>query len=142
MERRHPHEEMSMAMEFMNSQTTPLYSSAWTPSSTGAYAGTCIFLIFLAILFRTLIAGKHLLEVRWADQAYNRRFVVVADKQPVSEQYQSDADSKTGVLTANGVDENVRLVTKPTFKVQPWRFSVDLPRAGLVTLIGGVGYLL
>jgi hypothetical protein len=133
---------MMMAMEFMNSQSTPLYSSGWTPSSTGSYAGTCIFLIVLAILFRSLLAGKQVLEARWADQAYNRRFVVVADKQPVSEQYQSDTDSKTGILTANGVEENVKVVTKPTYKVQPWRFSVDLPRAGLVMVIAGVGYLL
>lgn len=143
MERRHPHDPSTMmATEFFNSETTPLYSSGWTPSGTGSYAGTCIFLIVLAILFRSLFAVKHLLEARWADQAYQRRFVVVVDKQPISEQYQSDADSKTGVLTANGVEENVKVVQKPTYTVQPWRFSVDLPRAGLVTLIAGIGYLL
>ena len=129
-------------MEFVNSQTTTLYASGWTPESTGAYAGTCIFLIVLAILFRSLFAAQHLLEAKWADSAWKRRFVVVADKQPVSEQYASDADSKTGVLTANGVEENVRVVHKPTSMIQPWRFSVDLPRAGMVTLIAGVGYLL
>ena len=144
MERRHTdsHDSSGMTMEFINSQTTPLYSAGWTPSSTGGYAGTCIFLIILAIIFRVLFAAKHQLEARWADQAYQRRFIVVADKQPISEQYQSDADSKTGVLTSNGVQENVKVVHRPTHMVQPWRFSVDLPRAGMVTLIAGVGYLL
>lgn len=142
MERRHTGHDTMMQMEFFNAENTPLYSSGWTPSSTGAYAGTCIFLIVLAILFRSLFAAKHILEARWADQAYNRRYVVVAAKQPKSEQYQSDADSKTGVLTANGVEENVKVVHRPTHAVQPWRFSVDLPRSALVVLIAGIGYLL
>ena len=31
---------------------------AWVPSSTGQYAGTCIFLIALAAIFRTLLAVR------------------------------------------------------------------------------------
>jgi hypothetical protein len=142
MEKRQHDASTMMSMEFVNIQTTPLYAAGWTPSSTGGYAGTCIFLNILAILFRSLFAAKHILEARWADQAHQRRFIVVADKQPVSEQYRDDLDSKTGVLTANGVEENVKVVHKPTHAVQPWRASVDVPRAGLVTIISGVGYLL
>ena len=45
-----------MTMTFFTSQTTPLYSSAWVPTTYGQYAGTQIFLIVLAVIFRGLIA--------------------------------------------------------------------------------------
>jgi len=131
-----------MTMAFFNSQETPLYSKGWSPSGTGGYAGTCLFLIILAVVYRSLFALKHILEARWTDQAWNRRYVVVADKQPVSERAQRDPDLKTAVLTANGVDECVKVLHKPVTGVQPWRFSVDLPRAAMVTVIAGIGYLL
>ena len=131
-----------MAMVFFNSHTTPLYSLAWTPMSTGAYAGTCIFLIVLSVIFRSLFAVKHILEARWLDQAWNRRYIVVQDKTPISEELRRDPDAKHAVLSANGVEEHVRVVHKTVRGVQPWRFSVDLPRAAFVTLMAGVGYLL
>ena len=71
-----------------------------------------------------------------------RRYVVVANKTPVSERISSDVDSKTAVLSVNGVEENVKVVHSPVQHVQPWRLSVDVPRALLVMVIGGVGYLL
>jgi copper transporter 1 len=67
---------------------------------------------------------------------------VVAEKQPVSEQARTDPDLKTAILTANGVEEHVKVIHRPARSVQPWRFSVDLPRALLVTVMTGVGYLL
>ncbi|KAL3418480.1 low affinity copper transporter [Phlyctema vagabunda] len=48
----------SMAMTFFTSSTTPLYSMAWTPSTDGQYAGTCIFLIAFAAVFRALLAVR------------------------------------------------------------------------------------
>lgn len=53
----------------------------------------------------------------------------------------------TGVLSANGVEEKVRLVQPVDVLAgglwsRPWRLSVDLPRALLVTVMVGVGYLL
>ncbi|CAF9925788.1 MAG: hypothetical protein GOMPHAMPRED_003968 [Gomphillus americanus] len=45
----------SMAMVFFTSSTTPLYSWSWTPSNQGQYAGTCIFLIVLAAIFKGLL---------------------------------------------------------------------------------------
>jgi copper transporter 1 len=133
---------MSMGSTFVNSHTTPLYSIAWTPKSSGGYAGTCIFLIILAIIYRVLLAGRHIVENRWRDKAWQRRYIVVADRTPVSEQLQRDPDAKTAILTANGVEEHVKIVHRPTRGVQPWRFSVDLPRAILTTIVLGVGYLL
>ncbi|MCJ1421681.1 hypothetical protein MMC32_008047 [Xylographa parallela] len=46
----------SMAMAFFTAATTPLYSMAWTPATTGQYAGTCIFLIAFTVIFRGLLA--------------------------------------------------------------------------------------
>ncbi|KAL6694406.1 Ctr copper transporter [Trichoderma pleuroticola] len=44
------------AMTFFTATNTPLFSSSWTPKSTGQYAGTCIFLIAFTTIFRALLA--------------------------------------------------------------------------------------
>ncbi|KAL1605366.1 hypothetical protein SLS60_004914 [Paraconiothyrium brasiliense] len=133
---------MGMSMFFFTSTTTPLYSEAWTPASAGAYAGTCIFLIILAILLRALITAKTFLEYRTLQKAMKRRYVVTADQQTVTDKAFNDANSMTGILTTNGLQENVRIVEAPARYVQPFRFSVDLPRAVIMSLAAGVGYLL
>ncbi|KJK74524.1 hypothetical protein H634G_10221 [Metarhizium anisopliae BRIP 53293] len=45
----------SMTMVFFASTSTPLWSSAFTPSTAGQYAGACIFLIAFAVVFRFLL---------------------------------------------------------------------------------------
>ncbi|KFY37388.1 hypothetical protein V495_07207 [Pseudogymnoascus sp. VKM F-4514 (FW-929)] len=55
----------SMTMTFQNNPSTPLFGTGWTPTGTGSYAGTCIFLIILAVLFRVLLALKARQEARW-----------------------------------------------------------------------------
>lgn len=133
----------SMTSAFFSSTSTSLYSSAWTPGSTGAYAGTCIFLIFLAAIFRGLAAGKHVLEHRWLDQELNRRYVMVRGKPTEAERISSDSESKNATLiTERGVEEHVKVVRKTRRTITPWRLSVDLPRAAYGTLMAGVGYLL
>lgn len=138
--------DMPMHMLFFNAQDTPLYASGWTPAGTGSYAGTCIFLIILAIVARALLAFRAFMERRWLRAARARRYVVVAGQTPESERVAADVDAygKTGTLiTAQGVEEKVRVVHRAAGPpVMPFRFSVDLPRALLVTLIVGVGYLL
>jgi solute carrier family 31 (copper transporter), member 1 len=47
-----------MAMVFFTSVTTPLFSYAWTPTGEGQYAGTCIFLIIFAAIFRGILAVR------------------------------------------------------------------------------------
>lgn len=131
-----------MAMAFFTATNTPLYSESWTPSSAGAYAGTCIFLIILAILLRALFTAKSYLDARALESAMKRRYVVVADQQPVADKTFNDGNSMTGILTSNGMEENVRIVQAPVKNIQPWRFSVDLPRALIMTLVAAVGYLL
>jgi copper transporter 1 len=47
-----------MPMTFFTSTTTPLYSNAWTPKTAAQYAMTCLFLVFLCIIFRGLLAAR------------------------------------------------------------------------------------
>jgi Ctr copper transporter family len=132
-----------MASAFTNSQTSPLYSTEWIPSSAGAYAGTCIFLIILATTLRGLFALKAVLEQRWLAKARCRRYVVVKGKGTEAGKIESDPAAKTGaLLTTNGVEENVKIVRSDAGGALPFRLSVDLPRAGLVMVITGVAYLL
>lgn len=130
-------------MVFTNSHDTPLFSSQWTPSSSGTYAGTCIFLIILAIIGRCLVAFKALMERRWLDAHLNRRYVAIAGKSTEAGRIEADPDAKSASLvTAQGVEEKVKVVRKLSHQPLPWRFSVDLPRAIMYLFITGVSYLL
>jgi hypothetical protein len=133
---------MSMMSVFQTNIATSLYSAAWTPSTTGAYVGTCIFIILLAVIFRGLFAVKFYAEGRWLDAELRRRYVVVAGKQPLKEQLSSDSLAKTLVLSENGVEENVVVVGRRKTIVRPWRVTVDPVRAAIDVCIAGVGYLL
>ena len=136
-------DSMSMSMVFVNTHTTPLYSDSWTPSSNGGYAGTCIFLVLLAMTLRLLFAAKTLCEVRWTTQARNRRFVLVKGRATEAGRIDQDPDAKTGsLMTAQGVEESVKVVQANAKGVTPFRLSVDVPRAILTTIIVGVSYLL
>ncbi|KAL4874408.1 Ctr copper transporter family-domain-containing protein [Aspergillus karnatakaensis] len=58
----------TMSMTFFTSFKTVLYSPSWNPTSEGQYAGTCIYLIVLAVILRVLIAFKPILERSvWTD---------------------------------------------------------------------------
>lgn len=132
-----------MVMTFFSSTRTPLFSDAWTPRSTAAYAGSCIFLIVLAVLFRCGLALRHRLERYWMDRHLNRRYVVVAGQPTEKARISTDTEAKTALLvSAAGVEEEVRVVRRHVRGVPPWRLSVDLPRAMVVTVLSGVGYLL
>jgi Ctr copper transporter family len=131
-----------MSMTFFTSTMTPLYSAMWSPTSTGQYAGTCIFLVILATIFRGLLAVKAWKETAWLDAEFNRRYVTVAGKLPKAERIASDSDSKRMILTENGVEEDVVVVKKRSMGIRPWRITTDPIRAAMDTLIAGVGYLL
>ncbi|KAB8075629.1 copper transporter family protein [Aspergillus leporis] len=134
---------MSMSMVFVNAHNTPLFSSQWTPSSSGAYAGTCVFLIVLSIIGRLLVAFKALMEQHWLDAHLNRRYVAVAGKSTEAGRIDTDPDAKVASLvSAQGVEESVKVVRRAAREPLPWRFSVDLPRAFLFLVITGVSYLL
>lgn len=132
-----------MKMVFYTADNTPLYSSKWQPNGSGSYAGTCIFLIILAAIFRGLVAGKYVLEQRWMDQQLNRRYVNVRGLPTEAERISMDSEAKNMVLKSErGVEEHVKVVRNHVRSVSPWRFSVDLPRAAYFTVLTAVGYLL
>lgn len=134
---------MTMTMVFTNSHDTPLFSSAWTPSSSGAYAGTCIFLVVLAIINRCLVAFKASMEHYWFATHLNRRYIAIAGKSSEAGRIDTDPDAKVASLvTAQGVEESVKVVRRVSREPIPWRFSVDLPRAAMFLCITGVSYLL
>lgn len=119
-----------MTMVFFTSTSTPLFAAAWTPRSTGTYVGTCVFLIVLGVIYRGLHAWKAVLERRWAAAVRGRVVVVAKGKE-------SDEDDE-------GPPKETKEAT-PVAEVtaaRSWRWSSDLPRAALLTVNSGVGYLL
>ncbi|KAK4548129.1 hypothetical protein LTR36_009998 [Oleoguttula mirabilis] len=138
----------SMSMVFTSDHSTPLFSSAWTPTSTGGYAGTCIFLVVLAVISRLLSAYRHTVEHRWHDKAVNRRYVIVAGETEADRERQALGKGgekvEEATLTARGLDERVKVVrsSRRALESVPWRFSTDLPRACIFVVQAGVGYLL
>lgn len=138
----------SMPMAFTNDHSTPLFSEQWTPSTTAGYAGTCIFLIVLAIISRMLVAYRSVLEAKWRDLAIKRRYITVAGDCPADRERQAvpaEAKNEEATLTVRGLDERVKVIRSPAqagISITPWRFSTDLPRACIYTVQAGVGYLL
>jgi hypothetical protein len=128
---------------FTNAHNTPLYSSGWKPTSAGSYAGTCVFLIVLASILRGLVAFKAIVEQKWIAQARNRRYVFVKGKTTEAGKIDKDPDAKTAsLITAQGVEESVKVVRAYARGALPFRLSVDVSRAAIVTVIAGVTYLL
>ncbi|KJX92233.1 ctr copper transporter like protein [Zymoseptoria brevis] len=134
---------MSMSMVFTTDHSTPLYSSAWTPTTAGAYAATCIFIVVLGIISRMLLAYRGKLEAAWHDKAVERRYVMVAGE-PEAERDSPAEKSDEATLTTRGINERVRVVQRTRHAMQgtPWRLSTDLPRACIFTLQAAVGYFL
>lgn len=131
------------SMFFTTAHDTPLWSSAWTPSSSSSYAGTCIFLIILAIIDRSLIALKAVMDQYWLAAHLNRRYIAIAGKTSEAGRIESDPYAKTATLvTAQGLEESVKVVRRMSGGPVPWRFSVDLPRALIFLCIVTVSYLL
>ncbi|KAI5804893.1 Ctr copper transporter family-domain-containing protein [Geopyxis carbonaria] len=121
-----------MSMIFFTSTSTPLFATAWTPHSLGGYVGTCIFLILLGAISRGLHAWKAVLERRWA-AAVPARIVVAA----VTVTDKNDDDDGDGDSVKKGEGK-----AQKAARARSWRWSSDLPRAALVTVNSGVGYLL
>ncbi|CAK7567928.1 MAG: hypothetical protein SEPTF4163_005906 [Sporothrix epigloea] len=132
----------SMMTIFFTASDTPLYSQAWTPTSLGTYAGTCVFCIILATVFRLILAFKARVESRWLDAELERRYVVVPGKPELAQRVSQDPSSKRMTLSENGIEEDVVVLTKRHSDVRPWRMSIDPLRALLDTLVAGIGYLL
>jgi len=131
-----------MSSIFSTVTASPLYAPTWMPVSSSAYAGTCIFLVVLAIIFRFLIAFKSVLEERWIDAELNRRYVLIIRKPNTKKRISSDSDSQIALLTENGVEGDVMVVRKHMKGTIPWSVTTDGPRATIDTVIAGILYLL
>lgn len=108
-----------MAMVFFTSATTPLYASSWTPNSDGQYAGTCIFLIALPVIFRAILAVR--CNITHVQGWFSPQIAINAPHED---------DDDTGAL-------------KPAHPVRrPWNINEALIRAILDTTIAGVSYLM
>lgn len=146
----------SMAMSFVVSTATPLFSTAWRPASLAQYVGTCVFLIALSVVFRFLLAWKSVLELRWARRA--RRQVLIATAATASSSSSSwSASLPPRAKSANETPADMERLQqqkeseegeegedrgKSGWAGRPWRFSTELPRAAMTVVVSGVGYLL
>ena len=115
----------------------PLYSSAWTPTPVGGYAGTCVFLFALGVVLRCLLAAKSILELCWIDVDLQRRYVV---KTFSEERVGDDSRSTESALTETGLERDGLLVRR-VIESRPRTIVVDATRATIDTLIVGVLYL-
>lgn len=69
----------------------------------------------------------------------------VADGESGEKQNREQEDKQNeGILTVKGVDSSVKVLSAKRAGVgaQPWRLSVEVPRAGIYVLQAGVLYLL
>ena len=103
-----------MMMVFFTATTTPLYSVSWKPSSTGQYAGTCIFLIALAVAMRALVALRVNFLGAWDTHSFRR-----------------GADAFDGAVRESRPNAS-----------RPWRINEAAARATLDLVLAGVSYLL
>jgi len=114
----------SMEMVFFAATSTPLWSQAWTPATTGQYAGTCIFLIALAVIHRLLTAARNLL---------------FANHSSLSGPGVQRVMSEDGQLLGK---ESPLARARDGMANQPFRVATEAWRAFMEVIIGGVGYLL
>ncbi|RPB27516.1 hypothetical protein L211DRAFT_779621 [Terfezia boudieri ATCC MYA-4762] len=115
-----------MKMAFHTSTIDNLFSEAWTPKTIGQYAGACIFLIVLAIIYCALAAFKSIQDAKWHKDERARGIVVAGTRRnkTVGSGNSGEGEEKENPWTA------------------PWRLSIELPRAAISTVVSGVGYLL
>ena len=98
----------------VNNFGTALYSAGWMPSSPAGYAGTWLFLFFLALIWRGLTVTLSKLDAYWTRKHESYNILVDGGKERVGREK----------------------------AVGAWRTSVNLPRAALATVNQGIAYLL
>ncbi|KAI9740305.1 MAG: hypothetical protein M1834_004883 [Cirrosporium novae-zelandiae] len=125
-----------MTMTFFTSTVTPLYSNAWAPDNAGKYAGTCIFLIVLAVVFRGLLGLRGLLEAYWVGMGGASRYV--ARNMEEADDGSGEDRGKGGFAAVNSMSGREDKWWSST----PWRINVDGSRALLDMVLVGMSYLL
>ncbi|KAK9260263.1 Ctr copper transporter [Lipomyces tetrasporus] len=129
---------MSMSsMSFHTSASDFLFATGWTPSSTGQYAGICIFLIVLAVMYRFLHVLKHRTERYFSARTLlNMRNIATTTNHLQTDTY---ADS----LEKSAAEATVQSEHPLQFRnVRPWRVSVDVPLSLIQLVLSAVSYLL
>ena len=122
---------MTMMSVFQTNIRTSLYSAAWTPKNVGVYAATCIFLVVLAALFRSIVAFKAIQEQKWLDSELARRYA--EEHASADSLAKTEAGAPAITMTEAGIRRS---------RVRPWKLKVDPVRALIDMAIAGVGYLL
>ncbi|KAK7999674.1 ctr copper transporter [Apiospora arundinis] len=122
-----------MAMVFFQSVTSPLFSKAWTPSGTGSYAGTCIFLVVLATLHRVLIAVRNLVFETVPHGHPKLDPALASDgEEAAMDAYRRRYGRSVGVLAR----------IRGALHDNPFRIATETARALSELVISGMGYLL
>ncbi|KAK9449121.1 Ctr copper transporter family-domain-containing protein [Limtongia smithiae] len=132
-------------MYFHTSISDYLFSTGWTPSTRGRYAGTCIFLIVLAVI-NTFV---HVFKFR-ANRYLNARADRLATVLIRGGNGEDTASEQEKTVSAGGAVGELASAVRaeaitPIFDfrdVRPWRLSVDVPLALLQLLFVGISYLL
>ncbi|KAF2167396.1 hypothetical protein M409DRAFT_66012 [Zasmidium cellare ATCC 36951] len=110
-----------MLMVFFTSTQTALWSESWWPLTTGQYAGTCIFLIALAVIFRGLLGVRMHFDKIYSWMVYRH---------------------DTKVLRKYGFEKDQVKVPEGEVRAARWSVNEELFRAVLDTVIAGFSYLL
>ncbi|KAK9345212.1 Ctr copper transporter family-domain-containing protein [Lipomyces starkeyi] len=123
------------SMSFHTSIFDFLFSRGWTPSSRGQYAGTCIFLIVLAVIYRMTHVLKHRTE-RYLNARARQLARNIATAHLNMDLNAGSFEKSAGVAT-----------TEPERPLQfrnvrPWRVSMDIPLSLIQLVLSGVAYLL
>lgn len=126
---------------FSTGPGTPLYSPTWIPVSQGNYAGTCIFLVVLAFIFRALVSLRSVLKRRGIEADLNIGYTIIS-KRLSKKGTNSDPPSAQSPLKEDAEEETVRLVRRPVKVVRPWRLTTGGLRAVVDVVTAGVVYLL
>ncbi|KAK9314148.1 Ctr copper transporter family-domain-containing protein [Lipomyces starkeyi] len=132
-------ESMSMSsmssMSFHTSIFDFLFSRGWTPSSRGQYAGTCIFLIVLAVIYRMTHVLKHRTE-----RYLNARARQLARNIATAH---LNMDLNAGSFEKSAGEATTEPERPLQFRnVRPWRVSMDIPLSLIQLVLSGVAYLL
>ncbi|KAI0888796.1 Ctr copper transporter family-domain-containing protein [Annulohypoxylon maeteangense] len=123
--------DSQMSMTFFFSSTTSLFSKAWTPTNSAEYAGTCIFLVVLAVIMRFMLALKPVLEKSiWNAVVGSRGQLIPNDEAGYQK---GDMATRPPLMRVYG-DMRRRWAA--------WRFKTSLSRASFELSLATIGYLL
>ncbi|OLN85829.1 hypothetical protein CCHL11_09922 [Colletotrichum chlorophyti] len=126
----------AMHVVFHTAMSTSLFSEAWTPRTSGQYAGTCIALVAFTIILRILIAFKPRLEgTLWRRDGTLGHSAVKGDEEDATKQERSELNGSTHQTNMR----KHRKTGSRGFLRAAWSAT---GQAGYEVLIAFLGYLL